>query len=395
MSISSPAIPGTPSSQFALWNLGFRPFYLLAGLYSATSMLYWIAQFNGYLQPPAFLPGPLWHAHEMIFGYTFAVIVGFLFTAVRNWTNEPTPVGKILACIVACWLAGRLFALTPWGLPAIISDTLFAVAAAAGIAVPLITAGNRRNYIFIAIILAFASANIAFYLGMAGAIDFPVRRGLQIGLDLILIVMTIVGGRVIPMFTANGVPGSSPRRNIWIERTALGGLLLLIAADLLGLNAIWVAAIIGITGLAHAIRLTLWQPWRTVHKPIVWVLHFSYAWIAVHLLLRALAMIDLVPAGAATHALTAGAIGGLTLGMMTRTARGHTGLPLETGRMETAAYLLVMAGAVVRVFGPLAAPGWYLQTIIASGALWACAFLLFIVKFWPILTRPRIDGRNG
>jgi len=384
-----------PPAQFALWNLGFRPFFLLAGLLAAIAMPYWIAQFSGLLRSISFLPGSLWHAHEMIFGYAFAVIVGFLFTAVRNWTGQPTPSGRVLAGIAALWLAARLLALTPWGLPALVADILFAIAAATGIAIPLLAANNRRNYFFVLVILAFASANAAFYLGVMGILDIPLQRGLQLGLNLILFLMAVVGGRVIPMFTANGVPGCQPRRIPGIERTALAGLLLLIAADVSGMNAAVIAVVAGITACAHLGRLLLWQPWRTAHHPIVWILHASYAWIVVHLFLRALAMIDLVPLSAATHALTAGAIGGLTLGMMTRTARGHTGLPLQSGNLETAAFLLVQSGAIVRVFGPLLMPGWYLQTIMVSGALWTIAFALFTLKFWPILIHPRIDGRSG
>lgn len=383
------------SAQFALWNLGFRPFYLLAGSFSAAAMLWWIAQLAGGLGSKGYLQGPLWHAHEMIFGYAFAVIVGFLFTAVRNWTNAPTPTGPTLAMIAGLWLAGRLLGFTSWGIPAAAADIAFTIAAAAGIGRPLLAAGNRRNYFFIAVVLGFGAANLAFHLGMSGTINIPVQRGLQTGLNLVLFLIAVMGGRVIPMFTANGVPGTRPIRHPWIERIALTGIVLLIAADVLGLPALVIAAIAATTGIAHALRLAMWQPLKTIRKPIVWILHASYAWIAAHLLLRALSLIDVVPPGIATHALTVGAIGGLTLGMMTRTARGHTGLPLETSGMETAAYVLLQTGAIIRVFGPLAVPDWYLNSVIFSGMLWFAAFILFTLKFWPILTRPRIDGREG
>lgn len=384
-----------PLRSFALWNLGFRPFYLLAGLFATIAISHWIAQIAGWTAPGAHPPDPLWHAHEMIFGYVFAVVTGFLFTAVRTWTNAPTPAGATLAAIAGLWMAARLFALAHWTAFAAIADTAFALAAAAGIAVPLFAARNRRNYLFAAVLLAIGAANLAFYLAMAGVIDVPARRLLQIALDLVLFLMAVIGGRVIPMFTANGVPGTRTVRKPWLERAALGSVLLLIAADLLALPAPATALIAGAAAMAHAARLWLWQPWRTLHKPIVWILHASYAWIVIHLMLRALAMLDVVPASAATHALTVGAIGGLTLGMMTRTARGHIGLPLQVGIMETAAYVLVHTAAVVRVFVPLAAPGWYLQAITTSGLLWACAFALFTLKFCPLLVRPRVDGRSG
>jgi uncharacterized protein involved in response to NO len=384
-----------PPGGFALWNLGFRPFYLLAGLFAALSVFCWIAQLAGWLGSHAYLRGPMWHAHEMIFGYAFAVIVGFLFTAVRNWTERPTPTGSALAVIAALWMAARILVLTPWTAIAVTVDVGFAIAAAVGIAVPLIASRNQRNYFFIALILAMGAANLLFHLAMAGVVRIPAHDSLQSGLDLILIIMAVMGGRVIPMFTANGAPGSNPVRLPWLERAALGSLLALFAVDLAGAPAVMTAVVCAACAIAHAARLALWHPWRTLKRPIVWILHAAYAWIVVYLAMRSLAAMDIVPATLASHALTVGAIGGLTLGMMTRTARGHTGLPLQVGSMETMAYALVQISALVRVFLPLAAPGQYQLAVTASGLLWVAAFTLFTVKYWPILSRPRADGRSG
>ena len=357
--------------RFALWNLGFRPFYLLAGLFAALSILAWTAQFAGWLDSPVYPGDPRWHAHEMIFGYAFAVIVGFLFTAGRNWTNQPTPTGMTLAAIAALWLAARVLVLTPWHALAAAADVAFAIAATIGMALPLLASRNRRNYFFVPLLLGFGAVNLAFYLAMAGVIDFPVRRGLQVGLDLILIVVTVMGGRVIPMFTDSAIPGTHAARRVWLERTVLGSTLGLLAVDLLNLPPVAVAVIAAIAGVAHAARLALWKPWATAGHPIVWILHLSYAWIAIHLVLRALAAFEAVPETLATHALTVGAIGGITLGMMTRTSRGHTGRPLLASRIETAWYALVHLAAAVRVFLPLAAPTLQLPAIVASGILWA------------------------
>ena len=391
------ATPGAP--HLALWNLGFRPFYLLAGSFAAISILCWVGQFAGWLGGHSYLRGPLWHAHEMIFGFAFAVITGFLFTAVRNWTNEPTPTGGTLLAIATLWLAGRLLAPTPWPMLAAAADTAFAIAAAAGIALPMYASRNRRNYFFVALLLAMGAVNLVFHLAMAGIIDFPVQRGLQAGLDIVLIIMAIMGGRVIPMFTANGVPGTQPRRMPWVERTAMGSLILLAVVSLIASLVPVPPAILGglamIAAVSHAIRLGLWQPLRTFGNPLVWILHASFAWIVIHLLLRALAAFDIVPVSAATHALTVGAIGGLTLGMMTRTARGHSGLPLKAGRAEAAAYVLIQIAAFIRALLPIAAPGLTLWAITASGLLWTAAFTLFVVKYAPILWRPRVDGRPG
>ena len=386
--------PGAPRG-LALWNLGFRPFYLLAGLFAVLALVLWTAYYAGWLAGVSYLRDPLWHAHEMIFGYAFAVIAGFLFTAVTNWTSRSTPTGSRLAAIVALWVAGRVLLATPWPLLAAAADTAFALALAAGIGVPLVASGNRRNYFFVALMLAIGGANLAFHLAMSGLLEFPVRDMLQLGLNLITFIMALMGGRVIPMFTANGVPGTRPVRWLWLERVALTTLLVLLAADLAGLPPAVVAVIAGIAGVAHAWRLALWQPLLTRGTPLVWILHTSYAWLVLYLMLRALAGFGIVPPNLATHALTVGAIGGLTLGMMTRTARGHTGRPLRAEAAETACYVLINLAAVVRVFVPLAAPAFYRDTVILSGVLWASAFAVFVGKYWPILTRPRVDGRSG
>lgn len=381
--------------RYALWNLGFRPFYLLAGLFAALSILAWSAQFAGWLGSQFYLRDPRWHAHEMIFGYAFAVIVGFLFTAGRNWTNQPTPTGVLLAAIAALWLAARVLVLTPWHGLAAVADTAFAIAAAIGMALPLLASRNRRNYFFVPLLLGFGAANLAFYLAMAGVIDFSVERGLQVGLDLILFVVTVMAGRVIPMFTDNAIPGTHATRRAWLERVVLGSTLCLLAFDVLALPPAAITVIAAIAGMANAARLALWKPWVTARYPIVWILHLSYAWIAIHLIMRALSALDVVPATLATHALAVGAIGGITLGMMTRTSRGHTGRPLRASPVETASYVLVHLAAAVRVFLPLAASDLQLTAILVSGLMWAIAFGLFAVVFWPILTRPRIDGKPG
>jgi uncharacterized protein involved in response to NO len=203
-----------------------------------------------------------------------------------------------------------------------------------------------------------------------------------------------MGGRVIPMFTASARQ-VRVRRLDWLEPIALGSILALLAANLAGLPAPVVAACAAVAAAAHAARMSLWRSWATIGHPILWILHAAYAWIVVHLALRALAALDLVAASAATHALTVGAVGGLIIGMMTRTARGHTGRPLQASALEAAAYALVQLAALVRVFLPVAAPALMIAAVAVSGALWSLAFALYVVKFWPILTRARADGRPG
>lgn len=392
MRIEDPRVPAR--GGFALWALGFRPFYLLASAFAALSVLSWALQYAGWAGP-APLRGPVWHGHEMLFGFTLAVIVGFLFTAVRNWAQRPTPEGPVLMALAALWVAGRILVLTPYPVAAAIVSAAFPLAAAVGIAVPLVAARNRRNYFFIALLAAAAAAVLAVHLASLGWLAWPERLGLQAGLDLVLFVIAVVAGRVVPMFTNNGVEGADARRHPSVERGVLGATLALLVADVLALPEPALAAVCLAALLAHALRFAFWKPWRTGANPLVWILHAAYAWILAHLLLRALALFDLVPAPLATHALTIGAIGGMTLGMMTRTARGHTGRPLRADGFEVAAYGLVMLAAIVRVAGPLAWPAAYAASVVASALMWSAAFGIYFVRYWPVLTRPRVDGRPG
>ena len=378
----------------ALWNLGFRPFYLLASAFAALSVPYWVAVHAGWMPAPP-LPGPVWHAHEMLFGFTMAVLAGFLFTAVRTWTNRPTPTGRWLIALAALWLAGRVLVLTPYSALAAVATAAFPLAVAAGIGIPLFASGNRRNYFFIALLVGLSIATLGAHLAQMEAISLPPWAGLKFGLDIVLFILAVMGGRVIPMFTNNGVPGTNARRQRGVETAALGGLLLLIAADALAIDGPAVAVLLTLLAAAHVWRLALWKPWKTWRVPLVWSLHAAYAWIPVHLMLRILAEADLLPSPAATHALTVGAIGGLTMAMMTRTAKGHTGVPLRADRHDVACYALVLGSAIVRVFAPLSWPGLYASSVLASAALWSLAFALYAVRYWPLLTQPRRDGRPG
>jgi len=379
---------------FALWQLGFRPFYLLASLFSASSVLLWTAQYSGLL-PSAYLQGPVWHGHEMLFGYTMAVVAGFLLTAVRAWTGRPTPVGVPLMALAGLWVAGRILVLTPLGMVAALVNAAFPVALAVAIAIPLLQAKNVRNYFFVGLLLLIGVLIGALHLAQLGMIELTPRLTLQLGLDVVLFIMVVMGGRVIPMFTNNGVPGAGATRHALLEKVALGAVLLLFAADLLQLPPMVTGGIALLAAVAHGVRLALWRSWRTFATPLVWILHAAYAWIVVYLILRGLSGFGLLAEVHATHALTVGAIGGLTLGMMTRTARGHTGRPLSADGWELACFLLIQFAAVTRVFGGMISQSLYLPSIQVSGVLWAAAFGLYAVRHWPVLTRPRLDGKAG
>ncbi len=394
--LERPLRPGARpiAAGFALWNLGFRPFYLLASIFSAISVLLWAAQYSGLL-PFAYLQGPLWHGHEMLFGFTMAVVAGFLLTAVRAWTGQPTVVGVPLMALVALWVAGRVLVLTPLGALAALANAAFPVALAVAIAIPLLRVRNTRNYFFVGLLVLMGVLVATLHCALLGVIELPSRLGLVLGLDVMLFIMVVMGGRVIPMFTNNGVPGAGAMRQAWVEKLALGSVLLLFVADFLQLPQGIIAAVALTAAIAHGVRLYLWRPWRTFSTPLVWILHAAYAWIVVHLVLRGFSGMAGFAGSYAIHALTTGAIGGLTLGMMTRTARGHTARPLAADGWELTCFLLIQVAAVVRVFGGMISPVLYLPSLQVSAVLWSAAFGLYAVRYWPVLTRPRLDGKPG
>ena len=234
-----------------MWELGFRPFYLLASGFSALSIALWGMQFSGWLNH-AYLQGPLWHAHEMLFGFALAVVVGFLFTAGRNWTGQPTPSGAWLAALAALWVAGRVLVLTPLAWTAALVNTAFPVAAAVALAIPFIKAGNRRNYFFIGLLLLMALGQLGVHLSVLGVVQVPGWAGIALALDVMLFVLSAMGGRVIPMFTNNGVPGAKATRHPMVEKLALGSVLLLLVADLVPLSGP------GLAALAWAANRSAW-----------------------------------------------------------------------------------------------------------------------------------------
>ena len=387
--------PPAPPRGFALWSLGFRPFYLLASAFAALSVALWTLEYAGWL-PGGYLEAPSRHGHEMLFGFALAVVAGFLFTAVRNWTGEPTPTGGWLMAIALLWVAARVAMVAASPIAAGILNAAFPVAVAIGIAIPLARSRNRRNYFFVPLLAAAGLAALAVHLAAIGVLPWEARTvSLSLGLDIVMFIIVVMAGRVVPMFTNNGIPGAGATANPWVERIALASVLAIAAVDLLDAPSLLLVPVALLAAAANAARLALWRPWRTTGTPLVWVLHAAYAWIPIHLALRACAAVGVVAPQFAIHALTIGAIGGMTIGMMTRTARGHTGRPLAADGWEVACYALVQVAAIVRVFGGLAWTRGYLATVLVSAACWSLAFGIYAVRYWPILTRPRIDGRPG
>ena len=382
----------------AVLALGFRPFYLLAAAFAAVALPVWHFAPGDLLPLESYLAGAAWHAHEMVFGFAAAVLTGFLLTAARAWTGLATPAGARLAALAGLWVAGRVLVATGPAIPAIVVDCLFLPSVALAVALPVVKAHNHRNLAVAAVPALLGAANLLFHLDHAGLIALArANGGALLALDLFALLVTLMAGRVIPAFTANAVPAARPRRNLYVEIAAFGALGILLVAGPIDPwlpGGPWLAGVAALAALAHIVRLWLWDPAATRHEPLLWVLPLSYAWLPAALILRALWLADAgVPAAAAFHALGAGAMGGLMLGMMTRSALGHTGRPLAARPVELAAYLLLHAGAAVRVFGPLAGAEAAPHALAASALLWSGAFALFLVAYWPLLTRPRVDER--
>ena len=378
-----------------LLAVGFRPFYLLAAAFAAVALPVWHFA-PGLLPVDGYLAGPTWHAHEMIFGFAAAVLTGFLFTAARDWTGLATPAGRALAALAGLWVAGRVLAVTGPAVPAIVVDCLFLPCVSLAVAIPVVRAGNWRNLPVAAAPALLGGANLLFHLDEAGTIALArANGGALLALDLFALLVTLMAGRVIPAFTANAVPAARPRRSLPVEIAAFGTLGILLIAGPLDPwlpGGPWLAGVAALGALAHTLRLGLWDPAAALREPLLWALPLAYAWLPVSLALRALWLADAsVPAAAALHALGIGTMGGLMLGMMTRSALGHTGRPLAARRVERAAFVLVHLGAACRVFGPLAGADAEPPALAASAILWSGAFALFFAAYWPILTRPRID----
>jgi uncharacterized protein involved in response to NO len=389
-----------PPTGFALFALGFRPFFLGAGVLAVLLMGAWLAMLQGGMQVPAGLPPTAWHGHEMLFGFGVAVIAGFLLTAAQNWTSVPMPSGASLAALFVLWLAGRLLPYVP-GLPyvvAAVADLLFLPVLAVAVARAVLKVRQARNYAFPLILLALLAANSLFHAAALGGAQANTGGGLYLALYLVVLMMVVMGGRVIPYFTERRV-NSTARKWQAVEWLAPGLTLAVMALGLMvkvwGLGRDVLALAAGAAALVHLIRLAGWQDRRLWQVPLLWVLQLGYGWIAIGFALDALAAAGAVSPHLALHAYGTGAMGVLTLGMMARVALGHTGRPLEPAKIMAWAFAAANLAATVRVFGPLLLPTQQTLHLQISGWLWMAAFAVFTAVYAPMLWRPRVDGRPG
>lgn len=388
---------GPPPRGFALFALGFRPFYLGGAVFAALAIAAWSAMLAGAaaVGPAPVMPAMFWHAHEMVFGFAAAIVVGFLFTAGRAWTGQPTPTGAALAALFLLWLAGRVGMWVAPGTAAFVIEGAFLPLAALAFTRTLARAGNRRNYPLALALWLLGAADVASLWLQARGHDAGAMLACRAGVALVTLFVVVIGGRVIPMFTTNAIPGFRLRQYRQVERMVVPAAVLGLAAGVLPLP-VWLAVALSLLAAAVlAVRVAGWRSHAVGNRPILWVLHLAYAWLPVALLLQALGALGLVMAGLATHAFTVGVLGVAIIAMITRTALGHTGRMLVAGRAETAAYWLVATAAVLRVFGPMAWPGGYLHWVWGAGACWVTGFGLYALAYAPRLIRRRVDGKPG
>lgn len=381
-----------------LFALGFRPFYAAAALFAIIAIAAWLASFTGQLPMGGLLAGTDWHGHEMVFGFASAVVAGFLLTASRNWTGLETPTGWRLAGLVLCWLLARVLLLTGPEVLAVGIDLLFLPLLAIVVGIPILRSRNARNVKVVVIVLVLAAIHAAFHLGVEDALPSGSSRALLLAsIDTLAILFALVGGRIVPAFTRNAVPDASPRHLYWLEVVTFGAMIALVGIDVLAALSIHVgrvaALVAAVAAAANLLRLALWQPWRTVHNPLLWMLPAAYSWLPFALFLRALAESGALPATAWVHAMTAGAVTSMMLAMMMRSTLGHTGRALAASGIDMAVFLLVQVAALLRVFAPIA--GDYRTMLMTAGIAWVLAFVLFCVRYLPMLMKPRIDGKPG
>lgn len=390
-------------ARFVPFAYGFRPFFLAAGWYALIALGAWLFLYRAGAAPFGSLPAFLWHAHEMLFGFVAAAIAGFMLTAVPSWTGSRGYAGRPLILLVCLWLAGRAAMAAAGVLPfrlVAVAELAFLPALAITLA-PALFRSTNRNRPLLTVILALWGTDAVFLYALA---DFDVllaSRALRIALGIVLLLVTVIGGRIVPAFTAAALRNRAVidvKVRTWppVERLAIGGMVAVILFDVVA-PAHWTAGAIAlITALAQAARMTGWQTLRTLKDPIVWVLHFAYAWLPIGLFLKAISMLT----GAAwalhwPHALGAGAAATMILAVMTRASLGHTGRPLVVAKPIAWAYAFLIAATVVRVFGQAVLPLDYAHIVVCAGLLWTAAFLLYAWVYTPILLSPRADGKVG
>lgn len=383
--------------SFSLFSLGFRPFFLLAAITAPLLMALWLLKLFGMVTLSNYYSSTGWHAHEMLFGYTVAVIAGFLLTAAGNWTGIKMINGWRLALLSIVFILGRvapfISELPYWLIVAL--DLSFIPFVALLIAIPVIKAKQWSNFIFVPLLLAMAAANLTVHLSTLNIIDTSIVTGSRAMLYLIVFLIVVMGGRVIPFFTERGVIGVTTKKWPWIEKLSPMSILLLMLADVVFKNNALIGYAALFSFIVHSIRLFGWYSNKIWSVPLVWVLQIAYAWLIIGFVLKALTLFNLSTVMYSYHAFTVGGIGIMTLGMMARVSLGHTGREMVLNSWMVLAFILINVAAVFRVIVPIFMPEQYLQLIQFAGWLWIVSFIIYLIIYTPMWIYPRIDGRPG
>jgi uncharacterized protein involved in response to NO len=379
---------------------GFRPFFLGAAVLAILTMITWMGFYL--FQWPIGVEGIStfqWHAHEMIFGYSMAVIAGFLLTAARNWTGQETLAGAGLGLLFASWALARLLMLagTHLILYAAIADITFILALGIAVARPIVKVRQKRQAPVLLILGLLLVANVTFYLGVAGLLSQGARWGVHGGLYLVLGIILFMGSRVIPFFTKGGVGYPVEIKNIrWNDiATFILYPLFALCEVFLPQHAAGALLAAGLT-ISNSIRVSGWHTLGIWQKPLLWGLFAAFIMINLGFLLRAISLVSAISAYLPIHAFAVGGVGIITLSMMARVTLGHTGRNIhQAPPAVTSALIAMVLAAIVRVFLPLLDPGRYQLWIAVSAALWIISYSLFAGFFIPILLKPRADGKPG
>jgi uncharacterized protein involved in response to NO len=383
-----------PYAGPALFSYGFRPFFLFGAIYAGVAVPVWLAIFSGELQlRTAFIPRD-WHVHEMLYGYVPAVMTGFLLTAIPNWTGRLPLQGTPLLALLLTWLAGRiamaLSGVIGWA-PAAAIDSAFLVLVALAAAREIVAGGNWRNLKVVTLVVVLAAGNMAFHIEahVSGVADYSIR----LGLGAIIMLITLIGGRIVPSFTRNWLarenpgrlPASFDRFDVAVVVATATALLLWITLPTMTVTGWALFA----TALLHAARLARWAGDRTWREPLVLILHVAYGFVPLGFLLTALAAFGLLLPAAGIHALAA-AIATMTLAVMTRASLGHTGRALQASYATLVIYAAVVVSALARICAALR-PDEAVVLLAVSGTLWVVAFAGFAIAYGPILAARRMQ----
>jgi len=388
-----------PPKPSAFLGLAFRPLFFLGAAFSCLSMVLWLLFLHGYLQPPSYTTPFLWHGHEMLFGFVTAIVVGFLLTAVQNWTGIKGLNGKPLLLLISVWLAARLSMSVDIPVPFIEwIDILFLPLAAFLLARPIIAIKQTRNLMFIPVLVLMSLANIVFHYGVYLSDLLLSQQALQAMLWLTVLLITLLGGRVIPFFTANGTQKPRAIDRPWLEIVVIASTIMVAGVQGLGLSnhlsANSNSALLIIAAVFQGWRFCRWRFWTTGRVPLLWSLHAAYAFIPLGMVLIAASYwLDDLTLSTARHSILVGAIGAMILSMMARVSLGHTGRALNPHKIMSLAFLLIIVAGLLRSLGVWLASEIDLLSLAAIG--WILAYLIFALAYWPVLSRARIDGKAG